>query len=107
MNKRQLTKPEPPSSQQSSQPTCRLQTESRRHAEAQEPRKHAGKSTALLKNVVTMPFKALISQRGAEVHDSSGLDKAIAYYVSASLKAENRFWAGSQGQALRAQGLWG
>lgn len=54
-----------------------------------------------------MPFKALFSRSGAEVHDSSGLDEAVAYYVSASLTVEDRFWAGSQGQALRAQGLWG
>lgn len=51
-----------------------------------------------------MPFKALFSRRGAAVHDSAGLDEAVAYYVSASLQAENRLWAHS---LVQAQQLWG
>ena len=68
------------------------------HADAHQPCK------SVFKKIVTMPFKALFSRRGAEVHDSAGLNEAVAYYVSASLHAEDGFWAGQQGQARR---MWG
>ncbi|KAL3132546.1 hypothetical protein ABBQ32_009086 [Trebouxia sp. C0010 RCD-2024] len=68
------------------------------HAEAHQP------CASVIMKIVTMPFKTLISRRGAEVHDSAGLNEAVAYYVSASLRAEDRFWAGQHGQARH---MWG
>lgn len=104
MKKRQLAELLPFDPKQSTQPTCEPPTKRQRCTEAQQPRKSAKKSTSILKKVLTMPFKALFSRSGAEVHDSAGLDEAVAYYVSASLQTENRLWAHSQ---VQAQQLWG
>ena len=104
MKKRHLAEPQPYDPQDCSQNPYASQMKRQRRAEAQQPRKSARRPPSILKKVVTMPFKALFFRRGAEVHDSAGLDEAVAYYVSSSLQAENRFWAGFQGQA---QQLWG
>ena len=106
MTKRQAGEPPEYDAQESSQCPYAPQTKRRRCAEAEQPRKSARRPTSIWKKVVTMPFKALFSRRGAEVHDSAGLDEAVAYYVSSRLQAENRFWAaaGSQGHV---QALWG
>ena len=63
----------------------------------------ASKPPSILKKIVTMPVKTLFSRRGAEVHDSTGLDEAVAYYVSARLSAEDQ-WSGPYGVARH---MWG
>lgn len=54
------------------------------------PAKH---SRSLFKKIVSLPFKALCTRAGAEVHDSAGLDQAVAYYVSATLHGEENLWS--------------
>lgn len=50
------------------------------------------KPQSVLKKLVTFPLKALFSRSGAEIHDSAGLDQAVAYYVSATLDGQDSLW---------------
>ncbi len=50
------------------------------------------KKLSVLKRLVTFPLKALCTRSGAEVHDSTGLEQAVAYYVSATLHGEDSLW---------------
>ncbi|DBA96542.1 TPA: hypothetical protein ACH3X1_015414 [Trebouxia sp. C0004] len=52
------------------------------------------KTPSFLKRLVTFPLKALCTRSGAEVHDSAGLEQAVAYYVSATLHGEDSLWPG-------------
>ncbi|KAL3156783.1 hypothetical protein ABBQ38_001054 [Trebouxia sp. C0009 RCD-2024] len=99
VDKRHMAAPQMDHSIQACHSVSGLDTENQQqHAEAHQPCK------SVFKKIMTMPLKTLFSRRGAEVHDSAGLNEAVAYYVSASLRAEDRFWAGQQGQARH---MWG
>lgn len=50
------------------------------------------KPQSVLKKLVTFPIKALFSRSGAEIHDSTGLEQAVAYYVSATLDGQESLW---------------
>ena len=49
------------------------------------------KPQSAVKKLLSFPFKKLCARGGAEVHDSTGLDQAIAYYVSNNLQ-QARLW---------------
>ncbi len=59
---------------------------------AAEPQRLPTKKQSVLKRLVTFPLKALCSRSGAEVHDSAGLEEAVAYYVSATLHGVDSLW---------------
>lgn len=50
------------------------------------------KKISVFKRLATFPLKALCTRSGAEVHDSAGLEQAVAYYVSATLHGEDSLW---------------
>ena len=50
------------------------------------------KKQSVLRRLLTFPLKALCTRSGAEVHDSAGLEQAVAYYVSATLHGEDSLW---------------
>lgn len=51
--------------------------------ESKKAGKH-NKSVVFLKKLVSLPCKRLFARSGAEVHDSSGLDSAVALYLYAA-----------------------
>lgn len=95
-HKRQKTAPQPHVPDQDCQ-----DTEQKQYASAQPI--SAKKPSSILKKIVTLPVKTLFSRRGADVHDSTGLDEAVAYYVAASLNADDQ-WSGPYGVARH---MWG
>lgn len=101
VNRRHLPTSHAGNTKHACQPVPSLDTET-----GQQPGEAHQPCTTVFKKIVTMPFKALFIRRGAEVHDSAGLNEAVAYYVSATLDAEDRFWGGRQGQA-RHNAMWG
>ena len=102
-HKQQVAEPQLPTPVKHFQPAQQQQ-----HAEQQQGAwakpLPASKPSSTFRKIITMPVKALFARRGAEVHDSAGLDEAVAYYVSATLHSEDGFWSGHQDQA---QHLWG